>query len=55
MSDDETLLYEVDIRPQASPAEVNEWTALLEQEGYRVVTDLSRGQLHIHADGEADD
>lgn len=45
-------LYEVDIQTWVSPDELASFCALLEDEGYHVVTDLANGKLRVDERGD---
>lgn len=48
MTDDDTRLYRVNVDYTVSPAELKRFHDLLEADGYRIMTDLSAGNLDIH-------
>ena len=53
---DEKPLYEIEIKTPVSPTELRRFTNLLENNGYRVITDLQYGVIRIERkDGMADE
>lgn len=51
MSEKHTL-YKIDIQTPVSPSELDTFTSILEESGYKVVTDLEQGAIEVHAEAE---